>query len=108
MERFDSERRAGVADKAGDDTANRFFKFLSRRWPEEFTARQGDVEVFKKRLEYRWGKPLGKLRMLLAIVMEWAQGFYERRRRVSGGRLSHLDDVMPDFNSGLKKEALLQ
>ena len=94
MERFDSERRAGVVGKAGNDTANLFFKFLSKRWPEEFTARQGDVEVFRKRLEHRWGKPLGKLRMLLAIVMEWAQGFYERRRQVSGGRLSHLDDVM--------------
>jgi hypothetical protein len=89
-----NEQLAGVVDKAGDDTANLLFKFLSKRWSEEFTARQADVEAFKKRLEDRWGKPLGKLRMLLAIVMEWAQGFYERRRQVSGGRLSHLDDVM--------------
>jgi Family of unknown function (DUF5677) len=89
-----NEQLASVVAKAGDDTANLLFKFLCQNWPEEFTAHQADVEGFKKRLEDRWGKPLGKLRMLLAIVMEWAQGFYERRRRVSGGRLSHLDDVM--------------
>jgi hypothetical protein len=93
-ERFRNEQLADVLDKAGDETANLLFKFLSKRWLEEFTAHQADVEAFKERLEHRWGKPLGKLRMLLAIVREWAQGFYERRRRVNGGRLSHFEDVV--------------
>jgi hypothetical protein len=93
-ERFHNEQLAGVCDEAGDDIADHFFKFLSKRWPDEFTAHQADVKAFKERLEHRWGKALGKLRMLLAIVTEWAQGFYERRRRVNGGRLSHLDDVV--------------
>jgi hypothetical protein len=93
-ERFQNEQLAGVLAKAGDDTANLLFEFLNKRWPEEFTTHQADVEAFKERLEHRWGKPLGKLRMLLAIVREWAQGFYERRRRVNGGRLSRLEDVV--------------
>lgn len=93
-ERFQNEQLAGVLAKAGGDTANLLFEFLNKRWPEEFTTHQADVEAFKERLEHRWGKPLGKLRMLLAIVREWAQGFYERRRRVNGGRLSRLEDVV--------------
>lgn len=50
--------------------------------------------AFKARLEHRWGKGLGKLRMLLTIVREWSQGFYERRHRINHGKQSHLDDVM--------------
>jgi hypothetical protein len=93
-ERFHNEQLAGVLAKVGDDTANLLFKSLNKKWPQEFEAYQADVEAFKERLEHRWGKALGKLRMLLAIVREWAQGVYERRRRANGGRLSHLDDVI--------------
>jgi hypothetical protein len=94
IERFHNEQLAGILDEASDDTANLVFKSLSKKWPEEFRAHQADVEAFKEHLEHRWGKALGKLRMLLAIVTEWAQGLYERRRRVNGGRLSHLEDVV--------------
>ena len=94
-ERFENEQLAGVVDKAGDDIANLLLKFLSSRDGLKNLRRiQGDVEAFKERLEHRWGKPLGKLRMLLAIVTEWGEGIYERRRRVKGGKLSHLDDVV--------------
>ena len=93
-ERFLNEQLSGVLEKSSDHTANLVFKSLSRKWREEYEAQQADVEGFKERLEHRWGKALGKLRMLLTIAMEWAQGLYERRLRDSGGKLSHLDDVM--------------
>src|SRR5271155_1273140 len=90
-DRFYTEQRGGFLDKAGDDVANLLFESLSQKWPEEHEACQADVEAFKARLEYRWGKALGKLRMLLAIVMEWAN---ERRRPANRKRHSHLQDVM--------------
>jgi hypothetical protein len=93
-ERFLNEQLSGILDKASDDTANLFFKYLRRKWREESESHQADIEGFKERLEHRWGKALGKLRMLLAIAREWAQGLYERRLRDSDGKLSHLDDVM--------------
>jgi hypothetical protein len=94
-ERFHNEQLADVLATAGDETANLLLKFLSSKdGMKNLRLIQADVEAFKKRLERRWGTPLDKLRILLGIAMEWAQGFYERRLRVSGSRLSHLDDVM--------------
>jgi hypothetical protein len=94
-ERLHNEQLAGVLETVGDETANLLLKFLSSKdGMKNLRFIQADVEAFKKRLERRWGKPLDKLRILLGIAMEWAQGFYERRLRVSGSRLSHLDDVM--------------
>jgi hypothetical protein len=93
-ERFHTEQLGGFLDKAGDEIANLFFEFLSQQWREEYEAQQADVEAFKGRLEHRWGKALGKLRMLLTIIREWSQEFYERRHRINGGKRSHLDEVM--------------
>jgi hypothetical protein len=93
-EKLLNEQLSGILDKASDDTVNLVFKSLIKKWPEESAAHQADVEAFKERLEHRWGKALGKLRMLLTIAREWAQGLYERRLRDSSGKLSHLDDVM--------------
>jgi hypothetical protein len=62
--------------------------------PNEFKAQQEDVAQFRKRLERRWGKGLAKLRMLLTIVREWAQGAYERRRRANDGKARQYEDVM--------------
>jgi hypothetical protein len=91
---FRSTRLPELLDKVSDDIADKLLKFLARRWAKEFEARQTEMEAFKERLEHRWGKALDKLRMLLAIVMEWAQELYERRQKETGGKLSHLDDVL--------------
>jgi hypothetical protein len=94
-ERFHKEQLANVLTKIGGDTADLLYKELLRRWPEMSKLHQADMEAFKGRLEGRWGKALAKLRMLLAIVVEWSSGVYERRHKAAAGRtLSHLDDVM--------------
>jgi hypothetical protein len=93
-ERFGGEQLSDFLAKASDDIAATLLKFLSKKWPEEFVAHQADMEAFKERLEHRWGKALGKLRMLLAIVREWANEAYDRRARGNTGKPSHLEDVM--------------
>jgi hypothetical protein len=80
-EQFHNKHLARILDQVSDDAANRIFEFLSQTWPKQFEALQADIEAFKERLEQRWGKALTKLRMLLAIVMEWSQGAYERQLR---------------------------
>jgi hypothetical protein len=94
IEQFHNERLGDVFDKASDATANLLSQHLSTNWPTEFEARQAEIGAFKERLEHRWGEALGKLRMLLAIVMEWSQELYVRRLTTSGNKLPHLDDVL--------------
>jgi Family of unknown function (DUF5677) len=94
IERFQNEELPGVLAKVADDTANLLLKSLRQKWPEEFEAQRTDVESFKERLGHRWGKALGKLRMLLAIVREWSQEVYDRGHGTSGGRPPHIEDVM--------------
>ncbi len=46
---------------------------LKIRWKNEYTQQSADSSEFRKRLEDRWGAPLGKLRMLLTMSREWCQ-----------------------------------
>lgn len=94
VERFYKKKAEGVLYDIADDTAELLYKSLSKRWADEFSAQQGDIHLFRTNLEQRWGKGLGKLRMLLTIVREWAQGNYERRRNANGGKASQFEDVM--------------
>jgi hypothetical protein len=93
-ERFHKEHLEGVLRKTANDTADLLYNFLSKRWPDEFNAQRKDIEQFRERLEHRWGKGLAKLRALLTIVREWAQGAYERRRHATGGKARQYEDVM--------------
>jgi Family of unknown function (DUF5677) len=93
-ERFHKEQLEGVVRKTANDTADLLYKSLSKRWADEFKAQLQDIEQFRERLEDRWGKGLARLRMLLTIVRECAQGAYERRRRANGGKARQYEDVM--------------
>jgi hypothetical protein len=59
-------------------TSKTVLKDLRCRWPNEYALQNKDLSGFRKRLEDRWGKPLGLLRMLLTMVREWCQGAHER------------------------------
>lgn len=93
-ERFYNEQAGTVIDKVSDKIAQSLLISLTKKWPAEFEAQRVEVGGFKERLETRWGEGLNKLRMLLTIVREWAQGVHERKHSLSSGRLSHLDDVL--------------
>jgi hypothetical protein len=59
-------------------TSKSVLKDLKTRWPEEHALQESDLAEFRRRLEERWGKPLGQLRMLLTMVREWAQSAHSR------------------------------
>jgi len=48
-------------------------KDLKSRWLQEHALQESDLSGFRQRLEDRWGKPLGQLRMLLTMTREWSQ-----------------------------------
>lgn len=62
-----------VLDQVGERASRRILKDLKSRWPREQASQEADLSKFRKRLEDRWGKPLGQLRMLLTMSREWCQ-----------------------------------
>jgi hypothetical protein len=60
-----------------DKAADAIFKSLAKGWRQEANSQRVDVDAFKDRLEHRWGKALGKLRLLLTISREWGATAYE-------------------------------
>jgi len=53
-------------------------KDLKTRWPDEQAQQEVDFSGFRARLEQRWGKSLGPLRMLLTMVREWCERAHHR------------------------------
>ena len=51
-------------------TAKSVLKDLKSRWPGEHALQESGLSGFRERLEERWGKPLGQLRMLLTMSRE--------------------------------------
>lgn len=98
VERFLSEKLDEVLATVSEEAVDLLFKSLIKKWPEEFKSQRADVDAFKERLEHRWGKALGRFRMLITIVMEWISWSYERRRKANDSQMSHLDDVMIRLN----------
>ena len=59
-------------------TAKSVLKDLKSRWSNEHTLQEAELSGFRERLEGRWGKALGQLRMLLTMSREWCQEASER------------------------------
>jgi hypothetical protein len=75
-------------------TSKAILRRLKSQWAKEQTLQVSDLAGFRTRLESRWGKPLGQLRMLLTMAREWGQWAHTRQKssRSTGNRL--LKDVL--------------
>ncbi len=60
---------------------------LKSRWASEHALQDAELSEFRKRLEERWGKPLGQLRMLLTMSREWCQRSHDRSRSKKSGKI---------------------
>lgn len=54
-------------------TSKAILRRLKSQWAKEQALQVSDLAGFRTRLESRWGKPLGQLRMLLTMAREWGQ-----------------------------------
>ncbi|CAE6754636.1 DUF5677 domain-containing protein [Paraburkholderia haematera] len=61
-----------MIEEVSGDIAKSLLKTLKKNWKEEYSLQIRDEKGFRRRLEKRWGKALGKLRMLLTISIEQA------------------------------------
>lgn len=59
-----------IVDGISDDAAKSLLKTLKKNWRKEYLLQIDDKKGFRSRLEKRWGKALGKLRMLLTVSLE--------------------------------------
>jgi Family of unknown function (DUF5677) len=58
--------------------SRRILRKLKSDWAKENALQQADLLGFHERLQDRWGKPLGQLRMLLTMAREWGQAVHDR------------------------------
>lgn len=73
IEDFAKNRISAVVEGIAKRTSKTVLKDLKSRWPEENAQQESELAGFRERLEQRWGKPLGQLRMLLTMVREWTE-----------------------------------
>ncbi len=59
-----------MIDEISSSIAKNLLKTLKKKWRKEYSLQTADKKAFRSRLEDRWGKALGKLRMLVTISME--------------------------------------
>jgi hypothetical protein len=90
IDRFAETQFSAVILDVARRTAKSVLKDLRCRWPSENTLQEADLSGFRERLEERWGKPIGQLRMLLTMSREWCRGAHERE---SAGKSNKSADV---------------
>jgi hypothetical protein len=78
LENFCETQLPKIIPEVSNRLAKTVLADLKSRWTKEYTLQSADLSEFRKRLEGRWGKPLGKLRMLLTMAREWCQEAHDR------------------------------
>jgi len=69
-------------------------KDLRARWGSEQALQEADSSEFRKRLEDRWGKPLGQLRMLLTMTREWCQEAHNHANSLKASKKKQLREIL--------------
>jgi hypothetical protein len=93
IDKFLDVRLPALVDDFAERLSEKILRGLKKGWPEEQKLQQDDLAGFRRRMEETWGKPLGKLRMLLTIAREWCGEAHEdahNSQEKSKGRLKNL------------------
>jgi len=93
-DRFCETQLPQIVSAVARRTAESALKDLKSRWPKENALQEADVSGFRERLEERWGKPLGQLRMLLTMSREWCQEANERESTRKKGKPETLRELL--------------
>jgi Family of unknown function (DUF5677) len=73
LERFYEKQLPALLPSMAGKIAKNVLRNLKSQWPDENSLQEADILGFCKRMEGRWGKSLGQLRMLLTMSREWCQ-----------------------------------
>lgn len=72
----------------------RTLKDLKSKWQAEETMQDEELTGFRERLEGRWNKPLGQLRMLLTMVREWCGDIFHREEARRPHKKKQLREIL--------------
>jgi Family of unknown function (DUF5677) len=78
FDRFTEEQLPKLLPEVAHRVSKIVLKRLESSWQAEHAQQEADLVGFRQRLEERWGKPLGQLRMLLTMSREWCQWTHRR------------------------------
>ena len=92
--RFENEHLSTILPKIAERLSQSVLKDLKSRWPDEYAQQQADLAGFRLRLEKRWGKPLGQLRMLLTMSREWCEWTHKRNEYLQKGKKKQLRAIL--------------
>jgi hypothetical protein len=71
IKQFQEKQLPALISSITEKAAKSTLKTLKARWLDEQKLQEADLSGFRERMQSRWGKPLGQLRMLLTLVREW-------------------------------------
>jgi len=94
LDRFCKTRLPQLLPSIAGRTSKRVLKNLKSRWIHEQALQEADLSEFRKRLEDRWGKPLGQLRMLLTMVREWCQEAHKHENSLKASKKKQLREIL--------------
>jgi hypothetical protein len=94
LEKFHNELLSKTLPRIAERIAKKTLKTLKSRWPAEHTQQEADLAGFRERLEERWGKPLGQLRMLLTMSREWCGWAHGRNESQPEGKKKQLRSIL--------------
>jgi hypothetical protein len=98
--RFQQEALPELLRSMSEDTAERTLRSLKTSWPNEQQMQESDIAGFRERMQHRWEKPLGQLRMLLTMVREWCgevRGCYETHKSTRCWNFSMITEERPTY-----------
>jgi hypothetical protein len=94
LERFCKKQIPQLLPHIASRISKRTLKDLKSGWEHEQTLQEADLSEFRKRLEERWGKPLGQLRMLLTMSREWCQAAHNHANSMKRSRKKQLREIL--------------
>jgi hypothetical protein len=94
FERFQEEQLPKILPEIAQRLSKTVLKALKSRWPDEHAQQEAELSGFRQRLEERWGKPLGQLRMLLTMSREWCQWAHSRTESLRRGKKTQLRTIL--------------
>jgi hypothetical protein len=80
ISRFQEQDLPELLRSMTEDTAERTLRSLRKSWTSEQRMQESDLAGFRERMQQRWEKPLGQLRMLLTMVREWCGEIHVREQ----------------------------
>jgi hypothetical protein len=94
MDAFYEEQLPKVCRDVAGRMSKTILRYLKSQWAEEQALQESDLAGFRERLEGRWGKPLGQLRMLLTMAREWGQWTFDRQKSLKSTGKAILRDIL--------------